>query len=243
MVRGAPGLWCNYACGVGFDGALTTEELDALESYYTEKGLEPRIECTPYVHPDVLRQLESRLWRIRGFETVFFREISPDSNITAMVPEPAGLEIIAVPQNDPALLRAFAVTSISGFMAPGCKPTEAQITLAVRSATHPRSTAFLAMIHGQPAAAGSCTICATRYGTASGLYGLSTLEQFRRQGIQQALIAARLKYAAAYGATVATIGGLPGAGTERNVRRMGFAVAYTMVILVKPGEGLVPVPD
>ncbi len=243
MVRGEPGLWSNYACGVGFDGALSAEELDALELYYTEKGIEPRIECTPYVHPSVLRQLEDRLWRIRGFETVFFREIEPSCEISPLVPEPSGLEIIAVPRDDPTLLRVFAETSVSGFMRPGSEPSEAQITLAVRSAAHPRSTGFLAFVDGQPAAAGSCTVCPTRYGTAAALFGLSTREEFRRRGIQQSLIAARLRWCAAQGATVATIGGLPGAGTERNVRRMGFAVAYTMVILVKPGGGLVPVQD
>jgi GNAT superfamily N-acetyltransferase len=65
------------------------------------------------------------------------------------------------------------------------------------------------------------------------------LPEFRRRGIQQALIAARLNYAAARGARLATIGSKPGAGTERNVRRMGFATAYTKPVMVRPGPGLV----
>ena len=70
-------------------------------------------------------------------------------------------------------------------------------------------------------------------------FGLRVLPEFRRRGIQQALIAARLNYAAARGARLATIGSRPGAGTERNVRRMGFATAYTKPVMVRPGPGLV----
>jgi GNAT superfamily N-acetyltransferase len=77
-------------------------------------------------------------------------------------------------------------------------------------------------------------------GELCALFGLSVLPEFRRRGIQQALIAARLNEARRRGAHLATISGRPGAATERNVMRMGFALAYTKVILVKPGPGLTP---
>ena len=64
----------------------------------------------------------------------------------------------------------------------------------------------------------------------------------RRKGVQQALIAARLRVLRDRGVFLATIGSRPGEGTERNVWRMGFQVAYTKVVLVKPEKGLVPTP-
>ena len=69
------------------------------------------------------------------------------------------------------------------------------------------------------------------------LFGMSTDISHRRRGVQGAVIAARLNYAAANGATLATIGAMPGIATERNVRRLGFQLAYTKVHLVKPGRG------
>jgi hypothetical protein len=55
------------------------------------------------------------------------------------------------------------------------------------------------------------------------------------------MIAWRMNAAADRGAKVATIGSKPGIPTERNVRRMGFSVAYTQPVMVRPGAGLVPV--
>jgi GNAT superfamily N-acetyltransferase len=67
------------------------------------------------------------------------------------------------------------------------------------------------------------------------------LPRFRRRGIQQALMAARLEHAASRGARFATIGARPGIPTNRNAMRMGFRLAYTKVVLVKPGPALVSV--
>ena len=77
--------------------------------------------------------------------------------------------------------------------------------------------------------------------TIVALFGLAVVPEYRRRGVQQALIAERLRLARDAGARVATIGSRPGHSTERNVRRMGFQTAYTKVSLVRPGAGLRPV--
>lgn len=242
MARGKPGTWCNFVCGAGLDGAVSEDELALAETFFTEKGLEPRIELSPYAHPAFIAQLESRGWTVRGFETVLFREIHRDEQFAALHDTPAGLQIVIVPKDDAGLLHTFAWTSVSGFLPDGRDPTDDELALAKRCALHHRTWGFLAMIDGAPASAGACEVMQTPRGTIAALFGLSTLPAFRRRGIQQALIAARLAFARDRGASVATIGGLPGAGTERNVRRMGFQVAYTKAIMVKPGPGLVRVP-
>jgi hypothetical protein len=40
------------------------------------------------------------------------------------------------------------------------------------------------------------------------------------------------------GCILATISSRPGIPTERNALRLGFTMAYTKVILVRPGPGL-----
>ena len=60
--------------------------------------------------------------------------------------------------------------------------------------------------------------------------------------MQQALIVARLECTRARGCTLATIVSHPGIPTERNSVRLGFRMAYTRAVLVRPGDGLVPSP-
>ena len=70
-----------------------------------------------------------------------------------------------------------------------------------------------------------------------GLFGLSVLPAWRRRGVQQALIVARLEALRERGCRWATISSEPGVATERNARRMGFELAYTKVDLRQLGGG------
>ena len=56
--------------------------------------------------------------------------------------------------------------------------------------------------------------------------------EFRRRGIQQALMAARLQACADAGCRIACIHSDPAVATARNARRLGFALAYTTVTVV-----------
>lgn len=51
-----------------------------------------------------------------------------------------------------------------------------------------------------------------------------------------------MRLARAEGAQLATIASVPWVATERNAARAGFQVAYTKVVLHRPGAGLAPAP-
>jgi GNAT superfamily N-acetyltransferase len=150
---------------------------------------------------------------------------------------PSGLVIRAIDPGDAPLVREAARVVALGFTPAGQGVREEDLDVWARCAAHPRTTLLGAFVDGRLVGAGSLEIS----GEIATLFGLSVLEAFRRRGIQQALIAERLRRAAASGAGVATIGARPCVPTERNVRRMGFQVAYTKTILVRPGAGLAPV--
>jgi hypothetical protein len=232
------GTWCNFACGIALDGPLTDAQLDRLETFYIERGQEPRIETSPYIHADALAQLAQRAWVVRRFETVLYRPLRERDTFAPIVTSPTSLRVQVVQPGDDALLRTWARVQCEGFTPQGKQVRDEDVALALRTIDHHHSFAFLATIDGTPAAAGACEVRGTSDMPIAALFGHSTAQQFRRCGIQQAMIAARLAFARSRGAVVATIGGSPGAGTERNVRRMGFEVAYTMTVLVKPGDGL-----
>lgn len=59
------------------------------------------------------------------------------------------------------------------------------------------------------------------------LAGASTIPESRRRGAQQALLGARLRYAAEHGCTLALMAAAPGSASQRNAERQGFRIGYT----------------
>ncbi|HET9515557.1 MAG TPA: GNAT family N-acetyltransferase, partial [Gemmatimonadales bacterium] len=82
---------------------------------------------------------------------------------------------------------------------------------------------FLAELDGRPVAAAALNLA---NGVAL-LAGASTIPDARRQGAQQALLAARLEFSAALGIDLAMVVTQPGSGSQRNSERQGFRPVYT----------------
>jgi len=61
------------------------------------------------------------------------------------------------------------------------------------------------------------------------LAGASTVPTARRRGAQDALLQARLAYAAAQGVDLAMVVTQPESGSQRNAERQAFRVAYSRV--------------
>lgn len=235
--RSTPGSWCNYAAGFGFDSALTRRDVEELLKWYEEAGIEPRLECHPFLHAESLAVLEELQFVTRSYEFIYFRELDANSTAVPVVATPANLVVRAVDKNDAAAMREYVLIAMSGFYPAGIKPSEDDVRLALKGAMGPHSMAVVAWLGGTPVGAGGMAVT----GEVAALFGTSVLPEYRRQGVQQALLAARVNLAARAGAKIATIGSMPGAVTERNVRRMGFEVAYVKSMLVRPGDGLTPI--
>jgi GNAT superfamily N-acetyltransferase len=234
--RSSPGAWVNVAANVGLSGPVERSELSAITDWYISIGAEPRFELSPYADPTVVQGLSELGYVIRVFESVFYRELS-EGSIAALHAPPDGLEITRLDPEDRALSRRYAEVIVPQFYPPGAAPTEADLALVERTIRHPRSVILAAWMDGALVGGGGMETL----GEVAALYGLAVVPEYRRRGIQQALIAERLKLARHLGAKVATISSRPRVATERNVRRMGFQVAYTKAVVVRPGEGLAPV--
>lgn len=236
VARGDPGSWVNNAVGMGLHGPVDATEVDGLVDFFALKGIEPRIELCPFADEVFVRGLADRGFVPRMFENVFFREIIAGEHVRSVATPPDELVVEVVDAASDTAIREFAMVSMSGFVPPGYEPPEDEMRTIFRSVRHPRTIAVIARLDGKAVGAGSAYVAE---GIAS-LGGLSVLEPYRRRGVQQALIAARLNLAAGRGATLSTIGSKPGAATERNVRRMGYQLGYTKVHVVRPGAGLTP---
>ncbi|MBX3404455.1 MAG: GNAT family N-acetyltransferase [Phycisphaeraceae bacterium] len=235
--RGAPGSWLNNANNIGMAGPVHDDDAERIIDWYQSAGIEPRVELCPYADESLVAALAARGFVVRMFESVLFREIDPRETVRPVVTPPPGLEIRRLDPANDAEVREYAVVCASGFLPPGMTDLPPDhLEVSMRAARHPRSVGLMAMLDGRCVGAGGMGL----HTNVAALFGLSVLPEFRRRGIQQALIAARLNIAAQMGRRLATIGSRPGAGTERNVRRMGFQTAYVKPIVVRPGPGLAP---
>jgi GNAT superfamily N-acetyltransferase len=237
--RSDPGAWANIAVGMGLAGPVPDETIDEMIAWFTSRRIEPRVELCPFADPTLISALADRGFVIRLFENVFFRELAPgDDPAGPGARPPHGVSIGILDPADPDAVRTLARTVASTFAADQ-DPGPAALALTESCLRHRRTFTVTASRGARLVGAGSIEIA----GSAAALFGAGVVPDFRRRGIQQALIAARLRLAQERGVRLATISSRPGVATERNARRAGFQVAYTKPIVVRPGIGLVPNSD
>jgi len=176
--------------------------------------------------------LADRGFALREFETVLAREVGA-GELLRPDPWPQGLEIVEVDPADDAQVRTFIEVSTSGFRPEGQALDAANEAIARRIVEYPRSRSFLALVGGVPAGGGGLEIGRD----VASLFGTSVLPRYRRRGIQRALILRRLERCREEGLDLAVIRSKPGAATDRNAMRLGFALAYTRVVLALASRG------
>lgn len=237
MSRAAPGNWMNYATGLGMHGPVAIDELRELVEYYEEKGIEPRIEVCPFADETLRAGMEELGFVVRLFELVFVRELGEGEKIEAIHAPPPEVRLSVLDQKDDAMVRACAEVTLPAFLPEGAKLPDDLFDTFVRTVRHPRTCTVLAQVGERIVGAGSMELSTP----AGALFGAVTAAEMRGRGVQQALIAHRLNILNAHGAKMATIGSRPGVATERNVRRMGFQLAYVKLAMTRPRPGLAPV--
>lgn len=237
MSRSGVGSWTNQACGLGLAGPVGRDEVDRLDAFYADHGIEPKIEVCPFADPSLLAELAARGFVLREFESVLARELGA----TAPAPVlgwPAGIEIVRLDPRERWQLEAFIEASTVGFR-PEDAPVPPELDASIRRLiARPRFEGFLAM-EGRTAVGGAGLDVGRGVGA---LLGTSVRRSHRGRGIQQALISARLARARERGCVVACVHSRPGIPTERNAARLGFALVYHKVALYRPGAGLAASP-
>lgn len=236
----SPGSPINKACGLGFDRAITDEELDRLVAFFTERGAEPKVELSPFAPPELLAGLARRGFVLHEFENTLVRGLPAGEDLRALLPGgwPQEVKLERVNPQDIAAVREYVEVSFSGFFPEGVALPEPIMEFGMRASTVQGYDLFVARIGREAVGAGGCE---SSEGVTQ-LFGTSVKPAYRRRGIQQALILQRLEQGREHGSTWAVIHSRPGIPTERNAARLGFQMAYARAVLVKHGEGLVPSP-
>lgn len=240
MAFAGVGSYFNKACGFGQGASPTDADLDRLVHFFVSRGVEPKVELSPFVSPKLLARLAERGFVLSELENVLARRLPPDEELRVALPlgGPAGVDLEHVNLADDVAVHEYVKVAGSGFLPEGEPMPEVYFEAGLKATRMPGYDGFVARAGMEVVGAGGCE----SGGGLTILFGTSVKPAFRRRGIQQALIGARLRRAREQGSDLAIIVSGPGIPTERNAARLGFAMAYTRVVLVKHGDGLVPSP-
>jgi GNAT superfamily N-acetyltransferase len=212
----------TQALGVGLDGPVDSAELDRLEQFFRTRGAPVAIELCPLAGLPLYEALAKREYRLVEVSNVLVRELNTAEAFT----RPA--EAVVVREALSEEERLFTRTVAQGFAEQA--PVTQELLDVMEGFFHSESTrCFLAFVDGAVAGGAS----AFAFGRVAGMFGASTLPEFRGRGVQTALLAARLDWAAKLGCDLAKGVTLPGSVSQRNHERFGFRVAYTRTKLVR----------
>lgn len=217
---GGPDYPVNQIVGLGLYGEVTAKDLDEVEEFFRSRGVPAAVVLSPLADESLRKLLGERGYSISEFNSVLIRRIQPEDPFL-----PA--EGISVERVTPETANDWMSTIAKGF--------EQDIVVAESVfggfAALPGATSFLARIEGKVVGgAGGRIIPEAGIGA---LFGTATLPDYRGRGVQTALIARRLHEAALHGCEYAVVSTVPGSGSQRNMERRGFRVAYTKPVMTR----------
>jgi GNAT superfamily N-acetyltransferase len=224
-----PGSPFNKVAGLGFAGVPSPPDLDEIEAAFAARAADVQVELSALGDPDVGALLSDRGYRLTSFENVLGLAI--DGEIESV--NPPGIDLHRSGDDE---LDAWLDVVADGFAHPDTQGVPSHedfprdvIEHAERDFAAAGVVRYLALNDGTPAGGASLRIAED----VAQLAGSATAPAHRRRGIQSALLAARLRDAAAAGCDIAVVTTQPGSKSQQNVQRRGFHLLYTRAILVK----------
>jgi GNAT superfamily N-acetyltransferase len=211
----------NRCTGLGFDGTVAETDIEFVEQFYQAHNTSAQIGLCPLADPSLLEILRKRNYRLAQFYTVLVRTL-PETG--AAVEIPPG---ILIRQVTPEFAQVWLETVAHGFSAPA-EPDADLYAILAPNFYAANAIPFLAYMEGQPAGGGGMYT----HESVVEFGGASTLPNFRRRGVQTALLQVRMQTARQAGCDLGMVMTSPGSHSQRNVERQGFQVAYSKAIMV-----------
>lgn len=204
--------------GLGVFDEVTGGDLDEIEKFFKERGAPILHEVSPLADPAVFELLNERGYQPIEFTSVMYRPIEAEINPDLPINPKITTRIVEAGEE-----KLWARTSADGWATEMEGLAEFMFDFGQVGATCAGGFPFLAELDDQPISAGMLFV----FDDAALLAGASTVPAGRRQGAQSALLAARLRFAATRGCTIAMMGASPGSQSQRNAEKNGFRIAYT----------------
>ena len=217
---GGPDYPVNQVVGMGLYGEVTAEHIDEVEEFFRSRGVPSTVVVSPLADASLRTLLGERGYGIAEFNSVLIRRIRAEE---PFAPPPG----IAVERVNDATMGPWMAAIAKGF--------EQDIVVAESVfggfAALPDAMSFAALIDGK--VVGGCGGRIISQAKIAALFGTATLPEYRGRGVQGALIACRLHEASQAGCEYAVVSTHPGSGSQRNMERRGFHVAYTKTVMMR----------
>ena len=209
----------TQAAGLGLGGPVSAQEFDKLEQFYFSRGEPVRVETCPLVDASLLAHYKERRYHVTEFSNVMAKRVVEEA---ASLPQPS--EEVQIRRIGNGEIELWVMTVAQGF-AEHYPVTDEILRIMKLFALGEKTECYLATIDGR--VAGGATLAVR--GRIAGLFGASTLPEFRKRGVQTALLQKRLERAAELGCELAMSLAQPGSVSQRNIARHGFETLYTRV--------------
>jgi GNAT superfamily N-acetyltransferase len=200
--------------GLGMFEEATEEALEEIEEFFKSRGTSTMHEVCPHAGVTVLEMLCRRGYVPMEVSNVLHRAVE-----RPVAPLSEGIRVRTVGTDEAELWGAVSARGwthehkeLEGFMR----------QMGALCVAREQSPCFLAELDGVPGAAGGLVV---HEGVAL-FAGAATVPELRRRGLQGALLAERMRYAAEAGCDLAMMVAEAGSESQRNAERKGFRVAY-----------------
>jgi len=223
-VAGAYGMFdgiespCTQTFGLGMFDEVTSEHLDKLESFFTERRAAVYHEVSPMADPSLMPMLNQRGYQPIELTSVMYREIESESCKTTQRNSSITTRVIAADE-----VELWARTSAAGWATEHQSLAEFMFNFGKITAQCAGSYPYFAELDGMAIATGMMFV----HGEVAMLAGASTIPEGRNQGAQNVLLHDRLEHAARLGCKLAVMGAAPGSQSQKNAQKNGFNIAYT----------------
>ncbi len=209
---------CTQTFGLGLFDEITDAELNEIEEFFTTRGAPIFHEVSPMADPVLMPMLNERGYHPIELSSVLYRSLESAGPIGRRKNESLSTRII-----EPDEVDLWAATSAAGWATEHESLADFMFNFGQISAQCDGSFPYIAELAGKAISTGMLFI----HDDVAVLAGASTIPEGRHNGAQNALLATRLKFAAAKGCTLAAMAASPGSQSQKNAQKNGFNIAYT----------------
>jgi len=204
--------------GLGVFDEIGDAEMDAIEAFFRKHDAPVFHEVSPLADAAIVTLLNERGYQPIELTSVMYQPINGAKSVDLPTNPQIKTRIITKDE-----VNLWAQTSANGWRSELEELADFLFGFAQIGAQCASAFPFIAELDGKPISTGTLFI----YDDVAFLAGASTVPEGRKRGAQNALLTARLRYAAEQGCTIAMMGASPGSSSQRNAQKNGFLIAYT----------------
>src|SRR5436190_15367116 len=201
---------CTQTFGLGLFDQITEDGFTEIEQFFASRGAPVFHEVSPMADPAVMPMLNARGYNPIELSSVLYRSLN-----ARRLEVPRENDLLSTRFIEPDEVDLWAATSAAGWATEHEGFAEFMFNFGQISAQCEGAFPYIAELGGKAISTALLFI----HDEVAMLAGASTIPEGRNHGAQNALLASRLKFAAAKGCTLAAMATSPGGQSQKNAQK------------------------